>query len=70
MIKELTQRQFEVLELVSLGHSHKEIAIRLGISHHTLKHHFAELYLSLGALNGPHAVRITVERGVLKVKSK
>lgn len=40
----VSPREYEVLELLSAGHSNKEIARKLGVSPNTIKTHVARLY--------------------------
>jgi DNA-binding CsgD family transcriptional regulator len=44
----VTDREFEVLELLAAGLSNKEIARRLDVSPNTVKTHVAKLYEKLG----------------------
>ncbi len=52
----LTQREVEVLRLVSLGLSNKEIAESLVITHLTVKKHVSNIYGKLGAKRRTQAV--------------
>jgi DNA-binding NarL/FixJ family response regulator len=45
--EELTQREWEILALVSSGHQNKEIASRLSISSNTIKAHLSAIYKKL-----------------------
>ncbi len=45
--EELTQREWEILALVSSGYQNKEIASRLFISSHTIKAHLSSIYRKL-----------------------
>jgi DNA-binding NarL/FixJ family response regulator len=51
----LTQREHEVLELLSKGHPDKEIADQLGISIHTVHEHVRNIFDKLGAHNRTEA---------------
>lgn len=44
----LTQREREILELLSQGHSNKEIAIELGISEFTVRGHLHRVFDKTG----------------------
>lgn len=44
----LTERQAEVLRLVAMGESDRDIAARLGISHRTVQKHLERCYRTLG----------------------
>ena len=52
----LTQRELEVLALLSRGHPDKEIADQLGISIHTVHEHVRNIFEKLGAHNRTEAV--------------
>lgn len=53
---QLSERQQQVLRLLSLGKSNKEIAFALGITEGTVKQHLFTLYKKLGATNRAKAV--------------
>jgi DNA-binding CsgD family transcriptional regulator len=53
----ISEREFEVLELLAEGHSNKEIAERLFVSPHTVKTHLAHLYDKLEVSRRTEAVR-------------
>ena len=61
----LTNREREVLELVSQGLSNKLIARRLQISEHTVKFHIAAISSKLGASSRTDAVSRGVRRGLI-----
>jgi NarL family two-component system response regulator YdfI len=61
----LTNREREVLELVSQGLSNKLIARRLQISEHTVKFHIASISNKLGASSRTDAVSRGVRRGLI-----
>jgi two-component system, NarL family, nitrate/nitrite response regulator NarL len=63
----LTGREREVLELLGLGLSNKDIGARLGISEHTAKFHVASVLAKLGAHNRAEAVRRGIRRGLVAV---
>jgi DNA-binding NarL/FixJ family response regulator len=52
----LTPRQFEVLTLISHGHSNDEIAELLGVRPNTIKFHISEIFRRLGARNRIEAI--------------
>jgi DNA-binding NarL/FixJ family response regulator len=60
----LTPREREVLELLTLGLSNRQIAERLGISEHTAKFHVASVSGKLGASSRTEAVSLGVRRGL------
>lgn len=63
----LTPREHEVLELVSEGLPNKTIALRLGISEHTVKFHLGSLMGKLGAGSRTEAVTLATRQGFLTI---
>ena len=53
----LTERESEVLGLLSRGLANKQIAAMLGISEHTVKFHVSSIYTKLNVTNRTEAVR-------------
>lgn len=53
----LTERESEVLGLLSKGLANKQIASALGISEHTVKFHVSSIYQKLNVTNRTEAVR-------------
>lgn len=51
LLAELTEREREVMALAVLGHTNKEIARRLAISHRTVEIHKARIMHKTGAVN-------------------
>jgi DNA-binding NarL/FixJ family response regulator len=56
LVEELTDREGEILQLLALGLANKQIAVRLGISEHTVKFHVSAIYSKLGVTNRTEAV--------------
>jgi len=52
---------------VADGHPNREIAIRLGISEHTVKFHLASLFGKLGVSTRTQAVRRALEWGLIDI---
>jgi DNA-binding CsgD family transcriptional regulator len=52
----VSPREYEVLELLSSGHSNKEIARKLGVSPNTIKTHIARLYDKLDVQRRTQAI--------------
>jgi DNA-binding CsgD family transcriptional regulator len=52
----LTARERDVLVLLAHGYRYTEIAVRLGISVHTVGTHVKHFYRKLGARSAAHAV--------------
>lgn len=53
----LTEREQQVLELISAGSTNREIAARLHLSPHTIKEHTSAIYRKLEVRNRAEAVR-------------
>ncbi|HEY3345564.1 MAG TPA: response regulator transcription factor [Anaerolineaceae bacterium] len=64
---QLTQREMEILRLLSTGLANKQIADALKISPHTVKFHIGSIYQKLGATNRAEAVRRGIQQGQLTV---
>ena len=64
-VEMLTPREKEVLQMLGLGKSNKEIAARLKISEHTAKFHVASVLGKLGAATRAEAVSIAMRRGLI-----
>jgi DNA-binding NarL/FixJ family response regulator len=60
----LTEREKEVLVLLSLGLTNREISARLYVSSETVKAHVRNVYAKLGVTHRAAAARIAVERGL------
>ncbi len=63
--EELTPREIEVLQLVAEGLPNKQIALRLGISEHTVKFHVDAILGKLGAHSRTEAVTRAARLGLL-----
>lgn len=59
----LTERESEVLDLLSKGLANKQIAVELGISEHTVKFHVSSIYAKLNVTNRTEAVRAGLRGG-------
>ena len=59
----LTDRELEVLGLLSKGLANKQIALSLGISEHTVKFHVSSIYTKLNVTNRTEAVRAGLRGG-------
>lgn len=62
----LTQRESEVLELLTSGHSNKAVAAALVISEDTVKTHLRGLYRKLGVSDRAGAVSAALREGVFR----
>ena len=63
----LSVREIEVLELVSRGHSNREIGKTLHISTATVKTHLIHIFGKLGVDDRTAAVTVALERGILRL---
>jgi DNA-binding NarL/FixJ family response regulator len=63
----LSQRELEVLTLISQGSSNRETARKLFISEATVKTHLLHVYAKLGVRDRAAAVAAAFERGILSV---
>jgi DNA-binding NarL/FixJ family response regulator len=64
----LTPRQIEILELIKLGLTDKEIADKLNITTNAVSNRISHGVLSrLGALNRAHAVYIGLKKNLIKL---
>lgn len=61
----LTDREVEVLEYANHLHSHKDIALHLGIAQTTVKRHLSNIYQKLGVCDQPHALHRAAALGYL-----
>ncbi len=66
-VPELSPRQREILESISLGYSNVQISVQLGISSESVKTHVAKLFEKLGAANRAEAIAIALKKHLLKV---
>jgi DNA-binding NarL/FixJ family response regulator len=67
LVEHLTQREIEVLQLLSEGLGNKEIATRLNISEHTAKFHVASIMGKLGAMSRTEAVTLGIRHGLVMI---
>jgi predicted ATPase/DNA-binding CsgD family transcriptional regulator len=61
----LSPREREVLELLALGRSNREIADVLFLTEHTIKYHVASLFNKLGATKRAEAVTRAIANGMI-----
>jgi FixJ family two-component response regulator len=64
LLESLTERELQVTRLAILGHSNKEIARKLGISHRTIEIHKSNIMKKTGALNLLELARIAHDAGL------
>lgn len=65
MAAPLSQRQRDVLMLLSLGREMKRVATDLGINYATVKTHATMARHKLGARTNEHAVALAVRAGII-----
>ena len=65
---QLTARELEVLELLAMGMTNKEIANKLVITVRTVKFHVSSILRKLEAGNRTEAVRTAAERGIINLQ--
>lgn len=61
----LSEREVEVLRLISRGQSNKSIAHRLSITEATVKTHLKSIFLKLDVADRTHAVTVAARRGII-----
>jgi NarL family two-component system response regulator YdfI len=64
-IEELTSRELEILGLLALGLTNKQIAARLKISAHTVKFHVSSIFSKLGTTNRVETVNLGLKKGLI-----
>jgi len=57
-MKDLTKRQLQTIRYIAEGDTNKQIALKLGLSHQTVRRHVYNLMKKLNARNRAHAVAI------------
>lgn len=63
----LSEREIEVLRLVSDGNANKEVAAQLSITEETVKGHVKNILAKLSANDRTHAVTIAIKRGIIEL---
>ena len=64
----LTARELGVLQLVAAGHTNKQIAERLFVSHHTVARHLSNISAKLGTSSRTAAVSAAISWGLIDAK--
>ncbi len=67
LIEPLTAREKEVLQWIAEGLANKQIAMRLGISEHTVKFHLSSLYAKLNVASRTEAVKRGLGLGLISL---
>ena len=65
MVEILTEREIELLQLMALGLTNKQIAGRLGISPHTVKFHVSAIFGKMGTTNRTETVKLGLKTGLI-----
>ena len=64
---ELSEREIEVLQLIAVGNSNKQIADLLFLAEATMKSRVTNIFSKLGASDRAHAVTIALKRGIIEL---
>jgi NarL family two-component system response regulator YdfI len=65
LVEPLTGREVEVLQLMAIGLTNKQIASRLRISAHTVKFHISTIFSKLGTTNRVETVNLGLKEGLI-----
>ena len=65
ILPNLSEREIEVLQLTSKGHTNKAIGVQLGISNRTVQGHLARIYRKLEVNSRTEAVMKAVSLGII-----
>lgn len=66
----ISNKQYEVLELLASGYSNEQIATVLHRTEHTVKSHVSALFQILGAKNRTECVKIAEKRGLIRTAER
>ncbi|GAB4188243.1 MAG: response regulator transcription factor [Roseiflexaceae bacterium] len=61
----LTDREREILQLLSVGHDNRTIAARLHLSEKTVGNRLSEIFQKLGVTNRTQAALVAIQRGII-----
>jgi DNA-binding NarL/FixJ family response regulator len=64
-IEPLTNRELEILQLLALGLTNKQIAARLKISAHTVKFHLSIIFNKMATTNRLETVKLGLQNGLI-----
>ena len=67
MVEALTGREMEILQLLALGLTNKQIAVRLGISAHTVKFHVSSIFGKMSTTNRTETVKLGLKTGLISL---
>ena len=65
LVEPLTGREIEILQLLALGLTNKQIAARLRISAHTVKFHVSTIFSKMGTTNRVETVNQGLKKGLI-----
>jgi DNA-binding NarL/FixJ family response regulator len=65
----LSDRQVEILQMIADGHSTKQVAALLGITHKTIHNHLNSIYRKLDTQSLTHAVLSAVRMGIIDLNA-
>jgi len=65
LVETLTGREVEILQLLALGLTNKQIASRLRISAHTVKFHVSTIFGKMGTTNRVETVNLGLKKGLI-----
>jgi DNA-binding NarL/FixJ family response regulator len=65
LIDDLTPREIEVLRMLAEGLGNREMAVKLGISDHTVKFHISSIFDKLNAASRTEAVTLGIRMGLI-----
>ncbi len=67
LIEPLSERELDVLRLMTRGMANKQIAAQLFITEHTVKFHIRAILGKLGAANRTEAVTLSLQKGLVSL---
>lgn len=65
LVEPLTEREMDILQLLALGLTNKQIAGKLRISPHTVKFHVSSIYSKMGTSNRTETVKLGLKLGLI-----
>ncbi len=68
MFMPLSDREMEILELIARGMTNKQIALRLGISHQTVKNHMTSILRKLAVNDRTQAAIYALRKGWIRLQ--
>jgi two-component system NarL family response regulator len=63
----LSPRELEILEMLSRGFTHKEIARAFGISRYTVRNHINNINQKLDVCDRTEAASVAIQQGIISV---